>query len=148
MKFSKIIIFLVLISCNSKEETLILKIESIKGLSNNSKIILDEDEIGKFKINPNQSYAEIIIKPNKTELAKKIPIDSKLQISEFSKLNIVKTKLILGKSNTKIKVGDSLSWFITDEDKELEKMIMVGDFLFTHKNKDSLNKSNKNHTSR
>jgi len=147
MKFSKlIIIFIVLINCNSKEETFIFKTEYVKGLSNNSKITLNENEIGKFKIIPNQSYVEIIIKPNNSELLK-IPIDSKLQVSEFSESNIAKAKLILGKSKYKIKAGDTLSWFINDEEKELEKSIMIGDFLFLNKDTVSLIKTNKKNNS-
>ncbi len=106
-------------------------------MSNNSIITLNENKIGTFKVNKNQSYAEIIIQSNNT----KIPIDSKLQISDFSnfsELKNIKTKLIIGKSKVYVKVGDTLSWFISDKEKELEKTIMVGDFLFISKHKDLL----------
>jgi len=138
MKFICATIFSILlfISCNSRNQSLGLKIKSVYGLSNNSTVIFNETEIGKFKIVANQSYAEILIESNDFELLK-IPIDSKLQISEYGELQNVKTKLILGKSNVFLKTGDTLSWFISDEEKQLEKTLMVGDFLFVSQ-KDSL----------
>ena len=141
MKFSRLFIFsiLALVSCSSDQNTLVLKVRNTYGLTNNSPVTLNGTEIGKYKLRLNQSYAEIILK-SKSKLLK-IPIDSKLEISELAELKNIKTEILHGKSNIFFKSGDTLSWFVSNDVKDLEKTLLVGDFLFTSKNKDSIDKT-------
>lgn len=122
-------------SCNTREKKIVLKTEKVYGLSNNSIVTLNNLKIGKVNIIPNQLYFEIIF--NSENNIPQIPIDSKCLISNSSRKDKMELSIITGKSGKYFKSGDTLSWFESDAEKELEKSIMVGDFIFISKSKDS-----------
>ena len=138
MKFNRLYVLsiLVLLSCNSKHKTLVLKVNYAFGLTNNSTVTFKGNEIGKFKVSVDQSYAEIVMASNSK--LPQIPIDSKLKISDFAETGI-NTEIHPGRSNLFFNSGDTLSWFVSDEEKKLEKTLLLGDSLFVSKNKDKVN---------
>lgn len=122
-------VFLVLTACDSKNQALVLKVKNDYRFSNNSEVLVGESETGKFEIGADASYISLII-TSKNGALPKIPMDSELQLSEDATLEILKAKVIRGKSMANIKTGDTLAWGKTKEEKELEKTIIAGDFLF------------------
>ena len=98
--------------------------------------MVGESESGKFEIGTDASYISLVI-ASKNGALPKIPIDSELQLSEEATLEILKAKVIRGKSVAYLKSGDTLAWGKTDQEKELEKTILVGDFIFVS-DKDSV----------
>ncbi len=59
------------------------------------------------------------------------------KFSEKTTLKILTAKIIRGKSAACFKSVDTLAWGKTDEQRELEKAIMAGDFIFVS-DKDSV----------
>lgn len=129
-------VFLVLTACDSKNQAVVLQVKNDYGFSNNSEVLVGESETGKFEIGADASYISLVI-ASKNGALPKIPIDSELQLSEGATLEILKAKVIRGKSAAYLKSGDTLAWGKTDQEKELEKTISVGDFIFVS-DKDSV----------
>jgi len=122
------IVFLSLISCSQKEQRLVLKTKTVFGLSDASVVIFNSSKIGRIQVVPHQDYVDVVL-VDATGNLPPIPVDSKLRIMDSSTFKNMKIALVPGQSHRYCKPGDTLGWFVSPSEKELEKNLMIGDSL-------------------
>lgn len=130
--FCVVVFCLHLVSCKLNKELLVLKVEHTYDDLDGKKLFYNDLEICKYNEIKGSKFGELVIDDDKIL----IPNNSKLTLSNKLNDDLV-VEILKGVNEINFKHGDTILWRKSHEEIDLEKTILVGDFMFIH-NKDSL----------